>query len=424
MIKALIISYHFLPMNAVASYRTKAYADYFIDHGIYPTVLTHFWNAATDDHLEDKQSNRFDIIRIPTTENYVTKLHTFFAKIPILSVLITLLYNALGLFELHTLHSYYAMKKYLLMHLNSHKYDIIVSVFSPSYQVRLPYEIYRKTGIPYVIDFRDLWDNRVVSPSYHPSAKERIRDSLVKFYWRKWLSKASFFTITSSKWREYISSFVTTGGFVLPNGYEKELFGQIPEQSHTSSYFEILFFGSLYPNQDLKPFFEGVRNFVDTVKPIKFCVHFLGLNTLRRPGVIDELKRNIDPGYLKISPKVDKAMLPEYINNASLLFYPAFNSIPGWVSAKVYDYIASRKNILVCPGDNGLVEKLVEETNSGYVAHTAEAVTKYISSQYEHWTKYGYLGWCGKIEEVEKHSREVMAQRMAELIKDNLKLHS
>ena len=413
--RVLIISYHYPPMNAVASYRTKAYTDHFAKNSIHPTVVTHAWNDPEAKKTSKEEGDGFTIIRVPLTKQWHSKLHRTLSRSPLLSKSTTLIYNAIGLFDLHTLDSYYSIKKFLKSHLRKNHYDLVLSIFSPHYQVRLPYELNKQERIPYVIDFRDLWDNEVVSSGYYPSIEKRVRDTLIKFYWKKWLSKASFFTITSERWKAYINEFVDTPGFVVTNGYEDNLPGRIAGVRSLASCFEILFLGSLYPSQDLSLFFMGVKNFLLSTESAKFRVHFLGLNTSRRPGIIEELKSNIASEYLKISHKVRKEELPNYINRASLLFYPAFKTIPGWISAKVYDYIASRKNILVCPGDAGLVDDLVRVTQTGYTASTSEEVTHYIAEQYNHWL-HQRAQWSGNEDEIKKYSRHAMSTKMASLI--------
>ena len=49
--------------------------------------------------------------------------------------------------------------------------------------------------------------------------------------------------------------------------------------------------------------------------------------------------------------------------------------------AKVYDYIASRRTILVIPGDNGLVSEIVKQTNSGISFNSISDLKKFLLEQ-------------------------------------------
>jgi hypothetical protein len=61
-IRLLIISYHALPLDVVASYRTKAYCDYLFENGIYPTLITHNWKKDKNDFWERHEVNNETII--------------------------------------------------------------------------------------------------------------------------------------------------------------------------------------------------------------------------------------------------------------------------------------------------------------------------------------------------------------------------
>ena len=52
-------------MNAIASYRAKAYTSYFFDYGIYPTIVTHFWDNQGYKKVEIKEFATHTEIRIP-----------------------------------------------------------------------------------------------------------------------------------------------------------------------------------------------------------------------------------------------------------------------------------------------------------------------------------------------------------------------
>ena len=148
-----------------------------------------------------------------------------------------------------------------------HRYDVILGIFSPHHHVRLCYEIYEKFKIPYIIDFRDLWDNRIIHSRYKPNLKERIQDFLVAWYWQKWLSKGLFFTITSEPWKRKLANITEAKGFVITNGFEEKEFPQLEQNSKV---FRIVYIGSLYYQQNLDIFLEGVKNFTETYGPQRF----------------------------------------------------------------------------------------------------------------------------------------------------------
>ena len=109
MIKILIISYHFPPMNAIASYRAKAYATHLIDHGISPTVLTCRWEQSGKseewlshtkyDNVKVTKNKNFTTIRLPRQPTTIGTRYRYFEKLPIARKMLVLASWAFGFFD-------------------------------------------------------------------------------------------------------------------------------------------------------------------------------------------------------------------------------------------------------------------------------------------------------------------------------------
>lgn len=382
----LIISYHALPLDVVASYRTKGYCDYLLEDGIFPTLITHRWKKDIDSNWLDHDKN--DEVLYENNDNYnVIRLPRPEEKLEAKSSIQTLGYWLKGDFDLHLLNSYNVFKSFLFKHLKSQKYDVILAIFSPHYHLKLAYEIYQKFKIPYVLDFRDLWDNQVITKSYKPSLKKNIQDILIKYYWKKWLNKSLFFSTTSHKWTEYLKNLSNKKGFVFPNGHEIE----IVEAPIKQVKFNLTYFGRIYPNQNLELIIEGIIEFLKKVNPKNFKLLLIGIKETSDFDGLQLITSRINKEYLEVVDYLPKERLMDFCKKrVTLFFLPSFFEDNGQFMVKLYDFIALGKPVLVAPRVNSDMEFVVRKTKSGEVLNSSGSIALHLEEQYNFFLKFGH----------------------------------
>jgi len=409
--KILIISYHSLPLDVVSSYRIKGYCDHLYKSGIIPTIITNRWEFDKNGNIKDhnkkdeiiyEEYSKYNIIRLPKPKYPLIRMK-------ILSKLNSLLLWAKGNIDVELINSYKVYKHFLIKHLQTHEYNFIVGVYSPHYNLKLAYEMHKKFKIPYILDFRDLWNNRIASHNYLPVFREKWEDFLIRYFWKKWLSKALFFSITSDHWKEIINEFSKTKGVVIRNGYEKIV---SMTSDKTRDILTISYFGAIYPNQNISMFLESIKSFINNKTPNKFKLQFVGLKTRYRPSIIDELKER-NPDYIDIKPYLSKSQLFKQMLETDLFYFPAFDQIRGWCSVKLYDYLALQKPIIICPGDNGEVDEIIYKTNAGKIFNGKEELVQYIEKCYALKQAGKPIPYYGIKEEVLKFQREIQVNKFA-----------
>jgi glycosyltransferase involved in cell wall biosynthesis len=323
--------------------------------------------------------------------------------------------------------SYYSLKAYCFRHLNIQSFDVVIGIFSPHHHLRLCYRLNHKYKVPYVLDFRDLWDNRIIHHQYKPTAVENIQDRLAQFYWKKWLAKALFFTITSEPWREKINEFSATKGFVITNGFDDEM--KVSDEQMENKWFTILHTGSLYEHQKLEIFLEGCKRFVEHVHPDAFKVKFIGAERgkalsgklsgfMYKPS--ERIRNYLSSQYCEITTRIPKAELVREFEKAQLLLFPSFPSSPGTYAGKIFDYLAMKKPVLVVPDDHSVVGELIRKTQAGVVANTPEVVFEMLMKYYNQWTESGKVDYTGVIQEINQYSRKNQVAKMASYLKHSL----
>ena len=106
----------------------------------------------------------------------------------------------------------------------------------------------------------------------------------------------------------------------------------------------------------------------------------------------------------------------QLIQHSDILLFPSFPDQPGRYTGKIFDYLASKKNILMFPSDNGVCAELINQCNAGFIANTALEVSTYILKKYLEKQKSGTLEYNGIKNSINYYSRANQAKIMASKI--------
>ena len=429
--RVLIISFHSLPLDVIASYRANAYLKHFKKFGIMPDLLTHFKGCQEKKEVQIEREEYGTIHRIPLKKNYFTKWVSFFESVRFVNRASILLRWSLGFLDSSTidLMSFFSLKEYCKKTLNIYDYDLVIGIFSPHHHLKLCHWLYKKYKIPYVLDFRDLWSNRIMNEYYSPSFVEKIQDLFCVMYWKKWLSNALFFTITSNSWKNKINKFSLANGSVISNGFDAEVFKDIVNNLAPSKFFEIVYAGSLYENQKLEIFLEGCKIFIDNNLPDRFRVRFIGSD---RGGALKgkdfgymynpkkRIHKILNERYCDVTERISKVEVLKSCASAQILLFLSHPTISGWHSGKIFDYLGAGRPILIVPDDLDVVAELITNTNAGVIKNTAQEVAEYLESVYNDWLMIGKIKYEGDLRLINQYSRESQVEKLAQLISEKI----
>ncbi|WP_421875621.1 hypothetical protein [Marinoscillum sp.] len=432
--RVLILSYHALPLDVISSYRANAYLNHLHKYGYRPTLITHDWDNPDSNEIKEEDFDFGTVIRIPIGYHMTPSWKMGIEKTPFL--------NKIGIFlrwlqghldnSPEMIGNYRSYKMFCNQHLNEVSYHLILGIFSPHHHLRLCYELHMKTGVPYMLDFRDLWDNRIIHLNYTPNFTQKIQDHITRYFWKRWLSKAISFSVTSKQWADKINEFSTVTGYVILNGFDGEK-GQNQNKSQgqtseNSSEFIVVYAGSLYQNQKLDIFLEGCRQFVHEFSPSAFKVKFIGADRegsdqhdysgyLNRPK--EKIRSFLTSIHCDVTKRVPKSEMLKLMEQAQIALFPSLPDSPGTYLGKIYDYLWSERNILVVPEDH-LVGDIVRETQTGVVCNTAVEVANYLKESYDNWMSDGYLKYEGNEELIYKYSRQEQVKKLASIMDNYL----
>lgn len=421
--KVLIISYHFPPLNVVASKRSKAYADYLYKHDIRPIILTHF--RTTDEQIvhqsyfvKNQKNPNYDEVLVSSSNDRWGKYLSSFSKFPIFKRLIILIRWSMGLLDPEgELRSYSNFKTAAYTEIKKQNIDLVIGIFNPHFSLKLAYDINQKFKIPYILDFRDLWASHIFTPKENRNRTQKLQDYFTQFYWKKWINQASTYSITSPEWLLILEKLTQSKGHVIPNGFNDEL---LQISSPKTPHFSIGCMGTMYVNQDLDTFLEGLWRFISRLSKedqASIKLECLGLNKRYRPKLEEEIKKYIPAENVSFLPKTDQAGVIHFCQSLTLIWHPAFPDSKGWFSAKIYDYLASKSPILFSPSDNGIVENTLEHFTHIHFSNDSNNVEKLLMEKFETW-KQGEIESISnnQLNDLSKFTRSSQASKMATII--------
>lgn len=423
--KLLILSYHFTPQNNIASRRTEAYAFFLKQFNIYPTIITHDFTPdgypIESDETKIETYDNYTVIRIPFRRTYAGSMQSALKRFPRVLNLFNLGLWSIG--HLDTLHldSYFSYRKFLWKHLSKAKYDMVLAVYSPSDHVRIASKILSKFEIPYAVDYRDLWDNSLLMRlPYKPSIGRRALNNFSKIYHKRWLRRVSFITSVSQPLVDFLKDLtVNKRCYRITNGFEDRLFKNLRKTD--SSKFLVVHGGTIYKDQNLMPFIEGVKIFwqrLQAEERRKFGILMIGSRNDEKMSQMCECLPDVQ---IEVSSRKSRTEALQLMKNASILFYPGFATHRGVYSGKIFEYLGLGNNILVTPTDNDVVEELIQDTRAGIATSDPEVVASYLKDNFDHWKEYGDTKYNGNATSIYEYSRESQVARMATLINDSLR---
>ena len=246
--------------------------------------------------------------------------------------------------------------------LREQPHDAVLSTSSPYSAHLVGRELQRRTGLPWVADFRDEWTTNPYLR--YPTRWHRRLNTRLE---REVLSAADRVVCVSRPWLDALHAqvpgqpgekFVT-----LPNGFDGEHFEDPPPPPPDR--FRIVYTGMFYGHRSPEVFLEGVRRAIDGKRiPAKdlevifvgHTAHADGLGSL--PGNVVRVVEQ-RPYREAIRFLYDAAVL--------LLVIPSAGG-EGNHTGKLFPYLASGRPILALAPETNVAADLIRRSHSGVVA--------------------------------------------------------
>ncbi len=237
--------------------------------------------------------------------------------------------------------------------------DCIVTTGPPHSSQLIGLKLKKEFNIPWLADFRDPWTDIYYYRQFYPTL---IAQRINLNYEKKVLTQADIILTVSQGFKKIfvgkkiIDSKKVT---IISNGFDDEDFQQ--QEESRGSYFVLTYVGTLSDIYQIDIFIEAFLALLSEYPNCK--LQFIG--TVSNNQLV-KLSR-IPSENIEVIPHVEHKKAIEYMerSNALLLVIPEHTSGQGILPGKIFEYMASERNILGIGPVNGDSSSMLSETEAG-----------------------------------------------------------
>lgn len=425
--KVLIISYFFPPCNLTASQRSMGWARYLREQGWDPIVVTRNWEQHISHpdkmhydsgvNLITEKNEFFEVNYLPFKGNLRDRLYSKYGNTRFI-----LLRKALSFIELIGSNFNLSFIPYSNLHAFALEYckkhdDVkaIIVTGNPFEIFRFGYEIHKQTNIPWIADYRDDWTTSDVN--YITGLLNHFLFQLNKRSEKKWVGTSACITTVSPFYAQKIGKFVQKPGHVLLNGFFED---DIQAFQNRTLYddFTIIYNGMLYGSQQIEIFLAGFKKFVDANPEFRHRIK------LQFPGILylKDIARRVEKfmlGYedtLLLTERISREKVLEMQANAHLLLMVSHIGSKGSPSSKIYEYLGLGRPVLVCPGDEDILDETFTQYNLGFIANTSDETYDLLTTQFQKYLDGSYETMKADTHYTAQFSRSKQVHVLAEIL--------
>ena len=428
--KVLIISYYWPPAGGIAVHRCLKFAKYLREFGWEPIICTADkpeYPVLDEGNFKDvpegvkviktKIWEPFNLFKLITGKKKDERIHNVFLEEEKQTFA-----HKLGIWIRGNIFIPDARKfwirpsvKFLSEYLKENPVDVLFTNGPPQSTHMIAYGVKKRLGIPWHADFQDPWTQvdyfpqlmlNPLSLKIHKTMEQRV------------FRYADKVTICSETWKHDLESIGAkdVGGIVW--GYDEDDFKNI--NIELSPKFTLSHYGSLGPDRNAKTLWKACSIIAKENKQFANDLEielagFIGHAILNEIESL-ELKNN-----LVLFDHLSRKETLERMHRSQVLLL-ILNDMPnvnGRLPGKLFEYLASRRPILVIGPEESDASKIVNGVNAGYTCDFSN-LEKTISTVKELYEKFKNSELKPNKNDISKYSNRNLTKKLAEFL-DNIK---
>ena len=290
--------------------------------------------------------------------------------------------------------------------------DVVLSSFPPVTPHIIAMDLKKKYNIPWIADMRDLWTDY----SYYRYGF--LRKSIEKRLESKTLSAADHITTVSKPLENSLQQNFKRVN-VIENGFDPD---EVNKGTSLSDKFSITHTGQLYDGRRNPELLFKALNELRNERKINlddFEINFYGdaENWLKKE--VQEYKLE---NVVKIHGRVERKVSLRNQRSSHLLLLIRWDNPheEGVFTGKIFEYLAAKRPIISIGYVGGVIDELLEKTNTGISLNSVDGIKKEVFRAYSEF-KSGQLNYSGIPEEINKYSHKEMANKFANVFNNTLK---
>jgi glycosyltransferase involved in cell wall biosynthesis len=255
--------------------------------------------------------------------------------------------------------------------------DAIFATAPPFTSLLIGYLISRATSVPLIVEFRDRWsDDPYYPPPWWRRRLERWTESKI-------VGQAAALTTVSEPWAEAYRARYGKPVAVIYNGYDP---ADLPSAATTASdggwpdrqVLRITHTGGIYRGRrDPSPLFDAISRHPELKRRVR--VAFYGLATDYVPALARDF--GVEDS-IEVHPRVEHAesIRQQRLSDVLLLMQMDSPLEQGNVPGKFFEYLGSRRPILVLGWDQGVPATIVRQRGAGAATTEPEAIARQLQA--------------------------------------------
>ncbi len=418
MMKVLIITYYWPPAGGPGVQRVLKFAKYLPQFGWEPVILTveNGNYPAIDEELLEEIPENIKVYKTKTLEPFAlyNRMRGASAQENLDTFTITktdkslkekvgaLIRKYLFIPDARLGWRKYAVSKGLEL-VEKEKIDLIFSS-SPPHSLQLAAkDIAAKTGIPWVADFRDPWsdafwldDDQKKGWSYkrNKSQEASVLDAVNHFV-----------TVSGGVLESFKEKYKAIAYFssVIYNGFDDDDFQEKPIDDNKR--FTIRYIGTLAESQNPEILFKVLEKLKSAAIDVEFWGKF-------DASVMQSVKSCNLEGVVSFHPYVSHKKAIELMQSSDLLLLVIpFGESKGILTGKLFEYMATKREILGLGPDGDEAGDLIEENSLGAYFSGEEGLYDYLEGRIKDWA---IVKQSDKRKvDTDKFSRKYLTQQLA-----------
>tara|TARA_B100001093_G_scaffold516558_1_gene595641 strand:- start:5034 stop:6317 length:1284 start_codon:yes stop_codon:yes gene_type:complete len=378
--KVLIITYYWPPSGGAGVQRWLKFAKYLSDFGWEPIIYTveNGEYPVLDYDLSDEVPNGITVLKTPIWEPYsIYKKFTgrkkedkinsgFLSEKKNPKLLDKLSIWIRGNLFIPDARKFWIKPSvnFLTKYLKDNPVDVVVSSGPPHSSHLIALKLKENNKLPWVADFRDPWTNIDYYKDLLLSKKSDLKHQKLE---NNVLTKADKVITIGKSLSEELNALGANNIDVIENGFDSDDF-QLSEDVFLDNEFSIAHIGSFTPSRNHIVFWQALKELITE------NINFSNDLKLQLVGKVDySVIMNIEKygleKYVNYVGYVPHREVIKYQKKSKLLLL-MINNTPnakGIITGKVFEYIASKRPILVIGPEDGDLSTIVNTTKSGIV---------------------------------------------------------
>jgi len=384
--KLLLISFYFQPCTLTPSQRITYWAKHFHRLGYYPTVITREWKADIKSHFDTKKAighhvrhekfETYEVYYLPYRPGILDKAYVNWGESSMRPLFLLIKMLDVFLVSLTLRFTSYAnfypfLKK--LTQQENFKHMLISG--EPYYLFKIGYLARKKLKLNWIADYRDDWSTNELQRQKSGGILRQLIFKIESYYERSWVKTADHILSVSKPYTQRISNFVHIPGLTIENGFEEEILS-LPSQVMFDD-FTIVYSGTLYPSQDISVILETLKIAIYKGHPFKLVFLGASFDVKEKRRILKMIDPEIQE-YVQITERLPREEALTFIKKSHAVLGIAYGELKGIPSSKLYEYLALKKPVILCPSDGDIMEQILDQVGFGYYANDSHTCFEHI----------------------------------------------